>query len=67
MCARVRGVTMASRMCSVLTSTRIIREITRDRVKVRNAFTDPAGRVFESFRKAGPPTEEDLALLRLLE
>lgn len=46
---------------------RIIREITRDRVKVRITRTNPDGQVFEQFRKVGPPTAEDLQLLRLVE
>lgn len=46
---------------------RIIREVTQDRVKVRFENEVSSGKVFEGFRKAGPPSAKDLGLLRLLD
>ena len=47
---------------------RIVREITRDRVKVRTPNPNPVtGEIFETFDKAGLPTPEDLRILELIQ
>jgi hypothetical protein len=43
---------------------KVIRDIGKDRVKLREKHQNEAGEVFEKMEKAGPPNSEDLDILR---
>ena len=49
------------------TGGKIIKEITSQRVKIRISNIAPDGSLFETFRKIGPPTAEDLKILDLFK
>ena len=43
---------------------KVIRDIDKNRIKLREIHRNEAGQTFEKMEKAGPPTSEDLEILR---
>jgi hypothetical protein len=43
---------------------KVIRDIDKDRIKVREEHRNGAGKIFERMEKTGPPSSEDLEILR---